>query len=394
MPNSTTLLFFALLFFSALCNAIIIPFMAFFLVEGLAEAPWKLSVYSGLSVLFTVLLNRTFGKYIASGAAILPIVIAASVGYLIANVTLFFHPTYLIALTVGVMGFGLSSSAISTVFSLGASIAKHNDVPLTRLNAYMRATTSVAWMIGPALSYLVAYWFDVNFVFLLGTLLALVWLTVLGLSAIRLDIKRDKKVSDEQGKGTNSKHYLWLTMSFIFTLSFAHSLTFSSLPVFFVQEVNLPYFAPGLAFSIKTCIEVIAIFSTPFLIVRYGIEKALVGTAVLAVIAISMLSSVTSFYQMLIGAALEGAYYGLYASLGISFVHQRIKGHSAQINAMYWNTLIVSGLLAGPLVGLIAEYHNFRTVLHVAIAVAVCALVNILYLSCNTQCDNKSRSTQ
>ncbi|MEP2474339.1 MAG: MFS transporter, partial [Paracoccaceae bacterium] len=161
----------------------------------------------------------------------------------------------------------------------------------------------------------------------------------------------------------------------VFCLSSAHSLTFSALPLFYVQEVGLPGYAPGTAFSVKTFVEVFAIFATPLLIARIGMRAALLGTTVLAVVTIQLLSMVHSYPQMLAGAALEGLYYGFYASLGISYVQSFAPDRPAQATAIYWNTVMISGVLAGPAVGFIAQAYDFRTVVQVASGVALGAAV-------------------
>ena len=137
----------------------------------------------------------------------------------------------------------------------------------------------------------------------------------------------------------------------------------------------MPGFAPGVAFSIKTFVEVIAIFSTPRIISRIGIWRALLMTSILAVFSIHILASVQTFPQMLAGAALEGLYYGLYASLGISYVQSFARDRPAHATALYWNTLMVSGLLAGPAVGFIAQAYDFQTVVRVASGTALFAVV-------------------
>ncbi|WP_241557843.1 hypothetical protein [Falsirhodobacter deserti] len=78
-------------------------------------------------------------------------------------------------LTFGVLGFGLSGSAISTMFSLGLVVAERRDMVRGRSNAFMRATTSTAWMAGPAIAFLCAERFGEASVFRLALALALCW---------------------------------------------------------------------------------------------------------------------------------------------------------------------------------------------------------------------------
>ncbi|GFE51701.1 MFS transporter [Roseobacter cerasinus] len=368
-------LFLLLLFFGTVCAAMIVPYMGFFLVEGLNQDPWVISVYSALAICLTVAANRLFARRIDAGGRVHPLIGVALAGYLLASLAITLAPTLWMVLSLGVLGFGISSSAVSTMFSLGGRMAERADVDRTRFNAYMRATTSTAWMIGPAASFLVADRMGVTSVFHLGLLAALLWLALWWCALPRDITAEPKPPSRDDAETDTARHALWFAAAFVFCLSTAHSMTFTALPLFYVREVGLPGYAPGLAFSVKTFVEVLVIFSTPFVIAHIGLRRALLGTTLLAVVTIQLLAHVQTFGQMLAGGALEGLYYGLYASLGISYIQSFAPRRPAMATAVYWNTLMVSGLLAGPAVGLIAQSYSFQTVIYVASAVALCAAV-------------------
>lgn len=372
-PASARLLFLLLLFCGTICSSMIVPFMGFFLVDGLGYEPWVISVYSVLALSLTLFANRQFARRIDGGAPVFPLVGIAIAGFLAATLSLSALPTIWMVMTIGAVGFGIGSSAVSTMFSLGGSMAERHEIARSRFNAYMRATTSTAWMIGPAVSFLIADQIGLRAVFMLSFIVALIWLTLWWTTLPRDIAAGVKEVPGSDISQASASRQLWLAAGFVFCLSLAHSLTFTSLPVFYVQEVGLPGYAPGLAFSIKTFVEVFAIFSTPLIISRFGMRPALIATTLLAVITIQLLAAVQTFPQMLGAAALEGLYYGLYASLGISYVQSFATDRPAQATAMYWNTLMITGLLAGPAVGLIAQVYDFRTVVHTASGVALVA---------------------
>ncbi len=368
--------FLLLLFTSTLCNSAIVPFMPFFMVEGLGQPPWMLSVYAALAVTLTVVLNRLFAKRIDGGARVFPIIGIAVAGYALASLSMAFSPTLPIMLTLGVLGFGLSATSVSGMFATGGHMAERHGIPRQNFNAWMRATTSTAWMIGPAISFWAAGAFDPTIVFKLAIALSLLWALVWTIGLPR-DITAPAPPKPPANV-TSAPADLWFAAAFIFCLSIAHGLTFSALPLFFVREVGLPDFAPGMAFTVKTFVEVFAIFSTSFLIARFGLRAPLLACSILAVGAIMFLSQVASLPQMALGSALEGLYYGLFASLGISYIQSFAQDRPAQATAIYWNTLMISGLLAAPAVGLIAQFTDFRTVILISSGVAALAIPILL----------------
>ncbi|MEP5008789.1 MFS transporter [Roseobacter sp.] len=367
--------FLGLLFCGTLCAAMIVPFMAFFIVQGLGHEPRVISLYSLLAICLTVAVNRAFARRIDAGQRVFPLVGIAALSYGAATASLMVAPNLWVVLSLGVLGFGVSSSAVSTMFSLGGSLAERSDVGRPRFNAYMRATSSTAWMVGPAVAFLVADRVSHVAVFATGFGTSLIWLGLWWCILPRDIVAPSPPRAPDAAANTAATRALWMAGAFVFCLSSAHSLTFSALPLFYVQEVGLPGYAPGTAFSVKTFVEVFAIFATPLLIARIGMRAALLGTTVLAVVTIQLLSMVHSYPQMLAGAALEGLYYGFYASLGISYVQSFAPDRPAQATAIYWNTVMISGVLAGPAVGFIAQAYDFRTVVQVASGVALGAAV-------------------
>ena len=359
--------------------------MSFFLVNGLGYQPWLISVYSVLVVALTLITNRSFAKRIDHGALVFPLVGIAAVAFMLATLALWLSPRLWSVLTFGVAGFGLSASAVSTMFSLGGGLAERYEIERSRFNVYMRATSSTAWMLGPAVTFVVADQWGVVSVFKTAFGLSLAWLCLWWMVLPRkITAGKEEIPATTQDRARANLRLIWAA-AFIFCLSFAHSITFSSLPLFYVQEVGLPGFAPGLAFSIKTLVEVIAVFSTPWIISRVGMRKALLMTTALAFCAIQFLAAVETFQQMLFGAALEGLYYGVYASIGISYIQSFALDRPARATALYWNVLMVSGLLAGPAVGLIAQVSDFRLVIQIASVVALIAFFVLFWGSRNNE---------
>ena len=368
--------FLGLLFVGTLSGAMIVPYMGFFIVQGLGRAPWAISLYAGTVAILVVTLNRRFARLLDAGADPFPLVGVAAVGSLLAAGALAISPAFWTVLTIGIPGFAAGASALSTMFSLGTAVAARSGIKGTTFNAYMRMTTSTAWMIGPAVSFVLAdrlgpaAVFDV--VVAVAAAWCALWWTVTPRGAMR-DPGTATPLAFASGAARNPA--LLLAGTFVACLAGAHFLTFTALPLFFVQEVGLPGYAPGNAFTVKTAVEIAAIASTPLLIARLGMRPALIGTAILAVGAILFLASVETYGQMLVGAALEGLYYGLFSTLAIGYVQSLAPDRPAQATAVYWNATMTTSVLAGPAAGLIAQGSDFRTVIFVGAGVAAVAVV-------------------
>lgn len=368
-----------------------VSFVGFYIIEGLGREPWSISVYTGFFALVVILSNRLFAEWLDMGQSPFPMIGIAAFGYAAAAGALSVSPGFWTVVTAGVLGFGVGSSAMATMFSLGTVVADRAGVLRSTFNAYMRATTSTSWMVGPALSFVAADMFGTDTVFQIAFAISLVWLALWWWTAPKDAIVKPAQIAQPQPLKARRNAELWAGVLFVFCLALAHSLTFTALPVFFVQEVGLPGFAPGMAFSLKTLIELFAIFTTPYLIARFGLRRSLMGTAQLAIIAILFLATVETIPHMLIGAGLEGLYFGLFSTLAISFVQSLSDDRPAYATALYWNILMLTLIVAGPTAGLVAQITDFRTVIFAGCAFAVAATV-ILGIDTHRHMNQRKRS--
>tara|TARA_R110002124_G_scaffold64694_2_gene176522 strand:+ start:1886 stop:3073 length:1188 start_codon:yes stop_codon:yes gene_type:complete len=366
-----------LLLVGVLSNSAIVPFMGVYIVEGLGKEPWMISVYSSLTLLVAVTVNRRFGEWIDEGRTIAPLVLVCIAAFVIANSAILIVQSYWIVVSVASLCFGVSSAALSAMYSYGRLYAEREGLNIQRYNSYLRSMTSLGWMLSPALAFFIAGQYGHLAVFKMALIVAGFW-ALLWYFVMPKDFTANPRPTLQtqapiRPEGLNRP--LWYAGLACFFFSFAHILCSSALPLFYIQEVGLPTFAPGLSFSVKTFVEIGAILSAPWLAARVGARNALLGAALLGIVAFMVLSAVSSLPQMIVGSALEGLYYGIFAGVGITFVQSFAAGRVARATSLYMNGLFLGGLVAGSSMGLIAQMFDFRTAIQLASLGAIAAFV-------------------
>lgn len=358
-----------------IADAMIIPFMPFYIVEGLGEEPWRISLYAGVVISLTIVFNRLAGQRIDSGGRFFPLVVGSSCAFLVASMAGYFSPNYWILLAFTGLAFSLSRTFMAIMYTLGRRFADEAGIEASRFSAFMRATTSTSWMIGPAVTYLVVDFVEIRAVFLvalaIGAVRLLAALFIVPRSLTGVIAGTPPK---DIGKSAFDQP-IWRAAFACFFLSLAHSLCMGALPLFYVREVGLPVFAPGLAFSVKTATEVAVILFTPLLMQRFTQRRILLTLSCLALVAIFTLSRVNNLQTMIFAEILEGAYYGTYGSVGLFFMQSLARDRMGYATSLYVNTLMTTGVLAGPAVGLIGQFFDFRTVIEVSLVSVVFAII-------------------
>ncbi len=60
--------FLFLLFIGTICNSMAVSYMGFYLIEGLGQAPWSISVYTGCFAIVVIITNRMLAAKMDEGA--------------------------------------------------------------------------------------------------------------------------------------------------------------------------------------------------------------------------------------------------------------------------------------------------------------------------------------
>ncbi len=366
------------LFAVALASASLATFMGFHIVEDLHQPPWAMSLYAAVATLVTVGANRFCGERIDGGARIARLVCAANALRLLGVVVLVLPHGFPVLLVLAAPLLALGNSATSSLYSFGRLYAEREGLDAARYNTRLRTMTSLGWMIGPALAFGAADRWGSAVAFEGSALLCAVTLG-LGLaclpSGFRKDATSTKSEAASRPEGEEPNPALWFAAGACLLFSVSHVLCTAALPLFYVREAGLPTYAPGLSFAVKCFVEVWVILASAPLLRRIGARRCLVLSAGLGILAYSVLAQTRSIPHLVLGAALEGLYYGVFAGVSASFVQGFARGRIGRATSLYMNSLFVGGLMASALLGGLASLFNFRTAILSATGMMAAAAV-------------------
>jgi SET family sugar efflux transporter-like MFS transporter len=108
------------------------------------------------------------------------------------------------------------------------------------------------------------------------------------------------------------------------------------------------------------------------------VQNALVCAAIIAICAFTVLANVHNLPQLIAGAALEGLYYGVFAAVGLFYVQSLAQGRMGRATSLYMNSLFLGGLIASPVMGMVAQFYSFRTVIQLASFWVIAALLILI----------------
>ncbi|MBO9654818.1 MAG: MFS transporter [Agrobacterium tumefaciens] len=367
-----------LVFVAGSTNASIVPFIGFYIIQVLGHPPATLGLYSVTAMVASIVASRLYGERVDAGVRVRPLLLLSALGAFVAAVAASFgHLALLVAVTA--TGMGLSNAASTLVFSYGRYHGRVKALDTASYNAFLRMMVSLAWMLFPAAAFLIVDLAGAKAVFANAMLMTAIW-AGLALAIVPRGQTCPMERREDGGADAGRNLPLLMAATASFCMSFAHALCASALPVFLVREVGLPDYAPGLSLSVKCAMEVLLILLAPRMMRRVSARLLLCVAAVMAIIAFNVIASVTTLPAMLVGAAMEGAYYGLCAGASLTFVQGFARGRMARATALYMNSIFLAALFAVPLMGFVAQYASFGAAIRLASVGAGAALL-LLFLT-------------
>jgi len=159
---------------------------------------------------------------------------------------------------------------------------------------------------------------------------------------------------------------LWLAATVCFFFALAHTLCAASLPLYYIRDVDLPTYAPGVSLAIKCFVEVVSMSLSPWLMKRVGQRHALYLASLVGILAFGVLYNASSLTWMVAGASLEGLYYGTFAAVGMTFVQGFARGRIGRATALYMNSLFLGSMAGTTGMGVVASVYGFRAVIMAA----------------------------
>lgn len=280
---------------------------------------------------------------------------------------------YFILLFVGVFLSSFGSTANPQMFALAREHADKTGREAVMFSSIMRAQVSLAWVIGPPLSYALAMGFGFTTMYLAaaGAFVvcgAMVWLF--------LPTMRKEKVMISgaiQAPRTNRKDALLLFA--ICTLMWGtNSLYIINMPLYIINKLHLPEKLAGVMMGTAAGLEIPTMLIAGYFAKRLG-KRFLMRLA--AVAGLLFYAGMLTFHNPMLLLAMQvlnAIYIGILGGIGMLYFQDLMPGQAGSATTLYANTSRVGWIIAGSLAGVVAEIWNYHTVFWIALVLCVCAV--------------------
>ncbi|SDR36274.1 MFS transporter [Pseudovibrio sp. Tun.PSC04-5.I4] len=374
------ILFFAILFFGAFSIAFIIPLLSTYIIEEMQKPAWNLALVIGGFSLVSLLTNRVFGGWIDNGARVKPLLLINVCAITAHALAQLIAPTFFTLVVLGIPLLGIGTGALSTMYSTGRLFAEQTGRNPGTFNLHMRICLSLGWVFGPPAAFLLYGSFGFLQIHMAAVVSALIWLS-LCIAFVPSSLKTHiAKRLTAAGKTDAVPALLVIACIPVFALAAANSIFVSAGPIFLLKELSLPASTPGWAFGVKCLSEVVVIYFAVKPTARLGERNMMVLSSLGALLFFATITSATSVGQVLMLCMIEGMYYGICASIGITFI-QNYALHKPGVATSYFvNAVFVGGFAGNVLTGIIASYTSFQNTISTSVVLALLAASVLLVI--------------
>ncbi|NIF33196.1 MFS transporter [Enterobacter sp. Cy-643] len=293
----------------------------------------------------------------------------------VANCVLFaFNRHYLTLITLGVMFASIANTAMPQIFALAREYADRSAREVVMFSSIMRAQLSLAWVIGPPLSFMLAlkYGFTTMFLIAAGIFVISLALIIFALPSVpRAEQPAEVAITQVSGWKDSNVRMLFIASMLMWT---CNTMYIIDMPLWISQDLGLPDELAGLLMGTAAGIEIPAMILAGYYVKRFGKRNmmvAAVAAGILFYVGLILFHSKTALVALQL---FNAVFIGIIAGIGMLWFQDLMPGRPGSATTLFTNSISTGVILAGLLQGALAEGLGHYSVYWLMASLAVVAL--------------------
>lgn len=269
LPDLTSTSFLIVAFLTGIAGALQTPTLSLFLSTEVVKSPFMVGLfYTGSAIIGIIVSQFLAARSDRSGDRKKLILLCCILGA--AGCLLFaYNRNYYLLLIVGVMLTSFGSTANPQMFALAREYADKTGKEAVMFSSILRAQVSLAWVIGPPISFALALGFGFPFMYLaaMATFLVcglIVWYT---LPSMPKAVVRTTGVLDAPRRNRRDTLLLFAACTLMWT---CNSMYLINMPLYIIHELHLPDKLAGVMMGTAAGLEIPTMLIAGYYAKRFG----------------------------------------------------------------------------------------------------------------------------
>ncbi|EJZ0414251.1 sugar efflux transporter SetB [Escherichia coli] len=373
----TSTAFLIVAFLTGIAGALQTPTLSIFLTDEVHARPAMVGFFFTGSAVIGILVSQFLaGRSDKRGDRKSLIVFCCLLGVLAC--TLFaWNRNYFVLLFVGVFLSSFGSTANPQMFALAREHADKTGREAVMFSSFLRAQVSLAWVIGPPLAYALAMGFSFTVMYLSAAVAFIVCGVMVWLFLPSMQKELPLATGTIEAPRRNRRDTLLLFV--ICTLMWgSNSLYIINMPLFIINELHLPEKLAGVMMGTAAGLEIPTMLIAGYFAKRLG-KRFLMRVAAVGGVCFYAGMLMAHSPVILLGLQLLNAIFiGILGGIGMLYFQDLMPGQAGSATTLYTNTSRVGWIIAGSVVGIVAEIWNYHAVFWFAMVMIIATLFCLL----------------
>lgn len=367
-------------FIIGIAGALQAPTLSRYLAEDVKVNPYQVGLFYSINAVAGIVISFLLAQYSDNKGVRRNIILFCCLMGIGNCITFAFSRQYFILVTVGIFFSALTSAAMPQIFASAREYTDKTDRNVVVFNGILRAQLSLAWVIGPPLSFALAVNYGFTIMYLSAA--AMFFVAMLIVFLCFPVIKRPASVTKKQEpkeKIFNNPNVILLFIASI-SMGTANMMYLIDMPLYIDNILPGSPSLPGHLMGIAAAIEIPAMLIASMLVPRFG-NKNLICFAVICgiIFYIGMVSTQNEW--MLIGLQFfNGLFIGIIASIGLIYFQDLLPKRTGVASTLFNNCISCSIILAGMLQGVISANFGHQSIYTISLAMVILSFILCLII--------------
>ena len=367
-------------FIIGIAGALQAPTLSRYLAEDVKVNPYQVGLFYSINAVAGIVVSFLLAQYSDNKGVRRNIILFCCLMGIGNCITFAFSRQYFILVTVGIFFSAFTSAAMPQIFASAREYTDKTGRNVVVFNGILRAQLSLAWVIGPPLSFALAVTYGFTIMYLSAA--AMFFVAMLIVFLCFPVIKRPASVTKKQEpkeKIFNNPNVILLFIASI-SMGTANMMYLIDMPLYIDDILPGSPSLPGHLMGIAAAIEIPAMLIASMLVPRFG-NKNLICFAVICgiIFYIGMVSTQNEW--MLIGLQFfNGLFIGIIASIGLIYFQDLLPKRTGVASTLFNNCISCSIILAGMLQGVISANFGHQSIYTISLAMVILSFILCLII--------------
>ena len=369
--NLVAFAFLLIAFLTGIASSFQLPTLSLFLTQEIRVSPTMVGTFYAINAVIGIILSQVLARYSDRQNDRRKVIIFCCAVAILGCLLFAYSRNYYMLVLFGTTLLGFGSSSNPQSFALAREYAEKTKREAVMFTTIMRTQISLAWIVGPPLSFAIALNWGFDFMYLVAALAFLFCALITGTLLPR--IVRQHHVNTQttaQAPRTHRKSVLYLFIA-LFLIWTCNSMYLINMPLYVIHELHLPESLGGTLMATAAGFEIPIMLIAGYL-TQYYSKKRLMLIAIIAGIGFYcglFFAHVT--WQLIALQLLNAVFIGIIATIGMVYFQDLMPKQMGVATTLFSNSAKSSWIIGGPLAGVLTQTWDYHSVFYLAVLLLI-----------------------